>query len=336
MSRLPPSDERAAGRTAQLNQRTCVLLTGATGFIGSALLQRIISDGLHNLTIAVRRAIDVPAAVRVVPVADLTANTDWTDALQRVDVVIHTAARAHVVVESATQPLVDFRKINVQGALALAQQALEAGVKRFVFISSIGVNGASTGTRPFTENDQPLPHAPYAVSKFEAEVALQALCAGSTMQLVIIRPPLVYAGHAPGNFSRLLKLVSFSMPLPFALVKNQRSMVALENLVDFVLCCATHPAAANQTFLIADQQPISTPKMFHCLSQGMGKRVPLFPVPVSLMRFSAKLVGRTGLYNQLCGSLEIDTSKARTLLGWRPPVSVEDAMRKSAKAFLAE
>lgn len=313
-----------------------VLLTGATGFVGSAVQQRIVADAQYDLTVAARRAVFAHDAVRVVQVADLTAQTDWSAALQDVDVVIHCAARAHVLIEDAVDPLIEFRKINVDAALALAQQALVAGVKRFVFISSIGVNGASTEKAPFTESSAPAPHAPYAVSKLEAELALQKLCADSVMELVIIRPPLVYAGHAPGNFARLLKLVSFGLPLPFLLVKNQRSMVALENLVDFILCCAVHPTAANQTFLIADHQPVSTPQMLRYLSSGMGKRLLLLPVPLSLMRVVAILAGRKALFNQLCGSLEVDASKARQLLGWTPPVTVEDAMRKTAAAYLAE
>lgn len=198
------------------------------------------------------------------------------------------------------------------------------------------MNGASTEGTPFTESSAPAPHAPYAVSKLEAELALQKLCAESAMELVVIRPPLVYAGHAPGNFVCLLKHVSFGLPLPFLLVKNQRSMVALENLVDFILCCAAHPAAANQTFLIADHQPISTPQMLHYLYAGIGKRLLLLPVPVSLMRFFATLAGRKALFNQLCGSFEVDASKAQQLLGWTPPVTVEDAMRKTAAAYLVE
>lgn len=313
-----------------------VLLTGATGFVGSAVQQRIVADEQYDLTIAVRRSVPTENAVRVVQVPELTAQTDWRDALQGVDVVIHCAARAHVLVEDVADPLVEFRKTNVDGTLALAQQALAAGVQRFVFISSIGVNGASTQGQAFTEKSVPAPHAPYAVSKHEAEIALQELCADSAMELVIIRPPLVYAAQAPGNFARLLKLVSFGLPLPFLLVKNQRSMVALDNLVDFILCCATHPKAANQVFLVADQESVSTPQMLRHLSKGMNKRALLLPVPVSFMRLLARGVGREALFNQLCGSLQVDVSKAQQLLGWTPPVSVAEAMRKTAAAYLAK
>jgi len=314
-------------------KRKNLLLTGATGFVGRALQQRILADEQYVLTVAVRRAIAVPSDARAVYVADLSAETDWSEALQEIDVVIHSAARAHVLVESTADPLIEFRKTNVDGTLALAEQALAAGVQRFVFISSIGVNGANTAEQPFREHDVPAPHAPYAVSKLEAEIALQELCSGSTMELVIIRPPLVYASNAPGNFGRLLKLVALALPLPFALVKNRRSIIALENLVDFVLCCAGHPHAGNQTFLVSDDESISAPEMLRYLSRGMGKRFVLLPVPVALMRFAAKLFGREALFNQLCGSLEIDSSKARSLLGWTPLVTPQDALRKTAEGF---
>ncbi|WP_414730208.1 NAD-dependent epimerase/dehydratase family protein [Zhongshania aliphaticivorans] len=317
-------------------KRKALLLTGATGFVGREIQQRILTDDEYDLTVAVRRPVDVSVSVRAIQIANITGDTDWNDALKGVDVVIHSAARAHVLVESIADPLIEFRKTNVDGALALARQSLVAGVKRFIFISSIGVNGANTAAQPFREHDVPAPHAPYAVSKLEAEIALQELCSGSTMELVIIRPPLVYASNAPGNFGRLLKLVALALPLPFALAKNRRSMIALENLVDFVLCCTVHPNAGNQTFLVSDDESISTPEMLLYLSRGMGKRLVLLPVPLVLMRFAAKLLGREALFNQLCGSLDIDSSKARSLLGWTPLVTAQDAMHKTAAAYLAE
>lgn len=311
-----------------------ILLTGSTGFIGGALQQRILSDGEKNLTVTVRRAVKHPSIVRSIQVNDLTAETNWSEALQGVDIVIHTAARAHVLVESVADPLLEFRKINVEGALALAQQAHTAGVKRFIFISSIGVNGASTKLKPFTESDTPSPHAPYAVSKLEAEIALQELCEGSSMELVIIRPTLVYAAHAPGNFSRLLKLVSFNLPLPFILVKNKRSFIALENLVDFILCCVDHPSAANEIFLIADKKSLSTVSLIRALAEGMDKRPFLFPMPSRVLYLFSRVTGRVNIFNQLCRSLEVDTKKAHQILNWTPLIEIDDGLRNVGRNYM--
>lgn len=309
-----------------------LLLTGATGFIGKAVTQRIIMDAKYSLTVAVRSSSAVFSdAVSVAQIAELTTETDWTAALSGVDVVVHLAARAHVLIETSNDPLVDFRRINVEAALSLARQALHAGVKRFVFISSIGVNGSRTLDFPFSERSLPDPHADYAVSKFEAEQALLALLKDTTMELVIIRPPLVYAGHAPGNFSRLLKLVASGVPLPFGLVRNQRSMMALENLADFIVLCTDHPAAANELFLVSDGVDFSISEIVKYLAEGMSKKVRLLTVPVSLMRLGAGVAGKQHVFEQLCGSLVIDSSKARNLLCWQSPLKADDALRKAGR-----
>ena len=309
-----------------------LLLTGATGFIGQAVTQRIVTDAKYSLTVAVRSTTAVFSdAVSVAQIADLTSETDWVTALSGVDVVVHLAARAHVLKETYNDPLVEFRRTNVEAALAFAKQALHAGVKRFVFISSIGVNGSRTLDFPFSELSLPDPHADYAISKFEAEQALLALLKDASMELVIIRPPLVYAGHAPGNFSRLLKLVASGIPLPFGSVRNQRSMVALENLADFIVLCADHPAAGNKLFLISDGVDFSISEIVKYLAEGMSKKVRLLTVPVSLMRLGAGIVGKQHVFEQLCGSLVIDSSKARNLLGWHPPLKADDALRKAGR-----
>lgn len=311
-----------------------VLVTGAGGFIGQALCKRL--EGADDIEVvgAVRALPAQPFdASPLVAVGDIDGHTDWSQALVGVNVVVHLAARAHVLNEQSKDPLVEFRRVNVEGALALFQQAIDAGLKRFVFISSIGVVGGSTEGEPFTETMPPAPHADYAYSKFEAEEALKALSHSSGVELVIVRPPLVYAAHAPGNFARLLKLVALGVPLPFASVSNQRSMVALENLVDFIALCVRHPAAAGEAFHVSDHEDVSLPQMLTLLGRGMGRRVVLLPCPTRLMALGAQLVGKKGMFNQLCGSLQVDASKSRLLLGWQPPISAEAALIQAGKQF---
>lgn len=223
-----------------------VLVTGATGFVGRGLIRACAdSDGI-DIVAALRNSQSYSEPhVDVVVMGDISEGVDWTRALEGVDVVVHLAGRAHVIGEAAADALAKFRAVNLEGTTALARQARDAGVKRFILISSIGVNGARTIDKPFEEESIPTPHADYAVSKLEAEQALRQTAQGSTMEWVIVRPPLVYGAQAPGNFGRLLKLVSYGLPLPFASVKNSRSMISLENLAHFLRQCITHPGAAN-------------------------------------------------------------------------------------------
>lgn len=314
-----------------------IMLTGATGFVGNALEQLISSDNRYDLTIAVRGAIDVPSAVRVVPVADLTAATDWTDALQGVDVVIHSAARVHVMNDLSTDPLAEFRKVNVDGTLALARQAVTAGVKRFVFVSSIKVNGERTELgSPYSADDRPNPVDPYGVSKYEAEQALLALAQETGLEVVIVRPVLVYGPGVKANFRNMMKWVSRGVPLPLGAIHNKRSLVALDNLVDLILTCAEHPAAVNQVFLASDGNDLSTTQILQQLGVAMNKPTRLLPVPMSWLGFAFGLLGKRKFSQRLCGSLQVDITKNQQLLGWKPSVSVEDAMFKTAKAYLAE
>ena len=216
----------------------------------------------------------------------------------------------------------------------MAKQALEKKVKRFIFISSIGVNGAVTSDQPFSEQSTPKPHADYAISKYEAEEALKVLFIGSETELVVIRPPLVYAAHAPGNFARLLKLVSTNLPLPFAQTNNKRTFIALENLVDFIQLCITHPKAANQTFLVADQESLSTRELVEYLKQGIGKKPYFIYIPQSLMKLGASCLGKSKLYEQLFESLEVDTTKAQKLLDWIAPLTAKQAMIQVGKDYI--
>ncbi|WP_256721143.1 NAD-dependent epimerase/dehydratase family protein [Pseudomonas putida] len=311
-----------------------VLVTGANGFVGSAVFARLQADASTVVTGAVRSLAGSPPTDGLLhAVGDIGAETNWAAALESVDVVIHLAARAHVLNDSSTDPLAAFRRINVDGAVALAQSAIRQGVKRFIFISSIGVNGNVTDTQPFSETSSPAPHADYARTKYEAEEALKHLCAGSAMELVIIRPPLVYAAHAPGNFKRLLKLVSSGIPMPFGSLRNQRSLVALDNLVDFIITCTRHPAAANELFLISDGEDVSTADMLRLLAQGMGKKSLLLPVPSPLLAVLATAVGKRNIHTQLCCSLQLDSSKSRALLGWTPRVDVSSALAEAGRRY---
>ena len=301
--------------------------------MGSGILNRLILDGFHT-TAVVRRALDgFPKIIQKELKFSFDGELDWSGCIESQEVVIHCAARAHILNDKSVDPIAEFRNINVNGTLNLARQAIEAGIRRFIFISSIGVNGAQTSNAPFTELSEPLPHADYALSKLEAEQGLRELVKGTGMELVIVRPPLVYASHAPGNFQRLLKLVSIGLPLPFASVRNQRSMIALENLVDFITHCIDHPAAANELFLISDGIEFSMPEIVRSLAAGMGRKAYLLPLPDGLMRWGGRLLKKEGMYTQLCGSLIIDSSKARNLLGWSPRVTPAMALFKAGQDY---
>ncbi|MDQ6995183.1 MAG: GDP-mannose 4,6-dehydratase, partial [Mariprofundaceae bacterium] len=245
-------------------------------------------------------------------------------------VVIHAAARVHVMKDDSCDPLAEFRKVNVDGTLNLARQAAKAGVQRFIFLSSIGVNGNYT-SKPFTENDPVTPHDPYSIAKYEAELALIALGKAEGMEIVIIRPPLVYACHAPGNFKKLIETVDKGLPLPLGAVHNQRSLVALDNLVDFICLCTKHPKAANEVFLISDGEDVSTTELLQKVAKAMGKKARLMPVPVPFMRFVAKLLGKSDVADRLFGSLQIDSSKAHNLLGWQPVITMDEQLTKIVK-----
>lgn len=306
-----------------------VLITGATGFVGTALTEQVSS--LYD-TIALIRTQNNALSSNIQQL--VAVNIFEADLPDNLDAIIHLAGRAHILNEQTTDSLSEFRKVNVDGTLQLAREALDKKVKRFIFMSSIGVNGSVTLQQPFTEDAIPQPHADYAVSKLEAEHELKKLFAGSDTELVIIRPPLVYAAHAPGNFARLLKLVASNLPLPFAGTNNKRSFVALENLVDFIQTCIQHPNAANQTFLVADQTSISTRELVQYLKQGMGKKAHFIYIPQPLMKLGAACIGKSKLYEQLFESLEVDTTKAQKLLGWTAPLSTQQAMLQAGQNYL--
>ncbi|MGO4999080.1 UDP-glucose 4-epimerase family protein [Oceanisphaera sp. W20_SRM_FM3] len=304
-----------------------VLLTGATGFVGNALQQRLFVDEVYDLTIAVRRASTTPSAGSVVQVPALGVETNWKSALQDVDFVIHAAARAHVIKDKAAEPAAEYRQVNVDGTLNLARQAADAGVKRFVFISSIGVNG-NISSKPFMTDDEANPAEMYAQSKWEAEQGLWEIHKESGMELVIIRPPLVYGPNAPGNFGSLVSWISKGVPLPLGAIHNQRSLVALDNLVDLIITCVAHPAAANQVFLAGDGEDLSTTELLRGVAKAMGKPARLIPVPASMLQLGANLLGKKAMAQRLLGSLQVDISKTQQLLGWTPPLTVEQGLKR--------
>lgn len=308
-----------------------ILVTGANGFIGRALCQRLIDQG--DQVVAVVREVHDPLPGVVYQVADLEKAETLASLDFKVDCVIHLAGRAHVLREVFVEPLTQYRKVNRDATLQLAKLAALARVKRFVFVSSIGVNGNQTFTAPFTEHSPPQPQADYAISKHEAEDGLQALLAGQPMEWVIVRPPMVYDHRAPGNFARLLKLVASGLPLPLGCAKNQRSLVSLRNLASFLCLTSRHPAAAREVFLVADGGDVSSAQMVQLLAQGMGRSSRLLPVPAALIRLVAGWLRRSAMYVQLFGSLQVNASKARSMLGWEPEETAEKALYDAGRSF---
>ena len=312
-----------------------VLVTGASGFLGTSLTRRLAEDARYQLVGTVRReAVNLASGFESVIVGDLGADTDWTQALSGAGVVIHTAARVHVMNDSAKDPLSEFRKVNVEGTLNLARQAAAASIKRFIFISSIKVNGDSTvPDEPIIADDRPNPIDPYGISKWETEVGLHQLAKESGMEMVIIRPPLVYGPGVKENFLSMMRWVNSGVPLPLGTIHNKRSLVALDNLVDLIVTCIGHPAAANQTFLAGDGEDLSTTELLYRIGKALGKPVRLIPFPVSLLIFAASLLGKKAVIQRLCGFLQVDISKTRKLLEWEPPISVDEGLRRAVKNF---
>jgi len=310
------------------------LVTGANGFVGSALCARLLRDGA-SVRAAVRSLNSQPGGAEAFAIRGLSSETDWTAALKNVEHVVHLAARAHVMSDRSPDPLAEFRRVNVEGTEALARQAAAAGVKRFVFLSSIKVNGEFTERgQPFTADDVPAPEDPYGVSKYEAEQLLQQMAAETGMEVVIIRPPLVYGPGVKGNFRSMMRWLARGVPLPLAAVtQNRRSLVALDNLVDLIVTCLNHPAAANQTFLVSDGEDLSTAELLKRMGAAMGHPARLFYLPPALLKLGATVLNKPAIYQRLCGSLQLDIAKTRQLLGWTPPVSVDEGLRRAAEGF---
>lgn len=313
-----------------------ILLTGATGFVGSVLLSELTKLPDFRIVAAVRSAVS-NTSDDVVVVGNIDGTTDYSSALNGVDVVVHVAARAHIMRDEVAEPLVEYRKVNVEGTLNLAKQAVAAGVKRFVYISSIKVNGESTtGLSAFTEDDTAKPEDPYGVSKHEAEEGLRLLAEETGLEVVIIRPPLVYGPGVKANFLSLLKLSATALPLPFGSLKNKRSMVYVGNLVSFIILCIQHPAAANQTFLVSDVEDVSLRNLVTYIRLCLGRSPRLLPVPLGLFKLAGALTGKRGMVDRLVGDLQVDSSKARTLLEWVPPFTVEQGIAATVADFMSK
>jgi nucleoside-diphosphate-sugar epimerase len=263
---------------------------------------------------------------------DLAPQWDWRAALAGCDVVVHAAARVHVMHDGAADPLAEFRRVNVEGTITLARQAAAQGVRRFIFLSSIKVNGESTQRgAPFRADDVAAPIDPYGVSKHEAEVMLRALSASTGMDVTIVRPVLVYGAGVGGNFRAMIEWVRRGLPLPFGALDNRRSLVALDNLVSLLVACVQHPAAANRTLLVSDEDDVSTPELLRRVAHAMDRSARLVPVPAPLLSALGLLTGRGAQMQRLCGDLQVDIAQTRSLLGWSPRTSMQDALRSALR-----
>lgn len=310
------------------------LITGANSFVGQALCETAARRGFC-VKGAVRAACSLPPGVEPVTVGAIDRETDWAAALRNVDVVIHLAARVHVMSDTAADPLAEFLKVNLHGTASLARQAAQADVKRLVYVSSIKVNGEETHDgQKFSETDPPAPQDPYSISKWEAEQALHRIAQETGLEVVIARPPLVYGPGVKGNFARMLGAVAGRTPMPFASVRNQRSLIYVGNLVDALIACATHPAAAGQTYLVSDGEDISTPDLLRQLAAGTGVSSRLLPCPPALLRLAGKLTGKSQQLERLLGSLRIDSDKICRELGWRPPYTLAEGLLAIATSSL--
>lgn len=311
-----------------------VLITGANGFVGAQLCERLkqrisIRAVVRNTHQAILKGVETLSVDNIGP------NTNWHGCLDDINTVIHLAARVHVMQDRSPNPLDDFRETNVEGTRRLAEHAAKAGVKRFIFVSTIKVNGEITLlNQPFTAEDTPAPQEPYGYSKMEAEHALRKVSEETGLEIVIIRPPLVYGPGVKANFESLLRTLTRKIPLPLGAIRNRRSLVGLDNLIDLIITCMDHPAASNQTFLVSDGEDLSTPDLIERLATAMGQPARLFSVPPAMLIAGASLIGKREMAHRLCSSLQIDISKTCALLGWRPPESVDIGLAKVAHWYI--
>ncbi|BBG90120.1 UDP-glucose 4-epimerase family protein [Aeromonas caviae] len=308
-----------------------VIITGANGFVGSAAFNKISELEQYTVSGAVRHNTEKSSFISI---GDMNYETDWSNILRGQNVVIHTAARAHVMIDEAINPLAEYRRVNVEASVNLAKQAARAGVNRFIFISSIKVNGnGGERSRVYYHNDPPAPEDNYGISKAEAEVELKKIAEDTGMEMVIIRPTLIYGPDVKGNFNSLIKLVCWGLPLPLGAIHNCRSMVAIDNLIDLIVTCIDHPKASGQTFLVSDDQDMSTTELLEVMAHSFNKKAILIPIPAKLLHIAARLLGREAIVDRLCGSLKVDITHTKETLDWRPPVTMEQQLAKIVESM---
>jgi len=309
-----------------------VLVTGADGFVGTELCRRLVADGFR-VRGALWEANDLPDGCEVTVVGDIGPTTDWSSALADVGVVVHLAARVHMMSDGAAEPLAEYRRVNVEGTRRLAEMAVDAGVRRFVFMSSIKVNGEQTEGKPFLPDDPPAPVDPYGLSKWEAEQALESICSDGGMENVIIRSPLVYGPGVKANFLRLFRAVDRGMLLPVGALRNKRSFMGLRNLADILVECVRNDAAAGEVFLVSDGEDMSTPGLVCRIGRALDRTPRLISVPAPVLRFAGLVTGKTSAVDRLCGSLVVDSSKVREALGWSPVSTAEEELARVAEWY---
>lgn len=313
-----------------------VLVTGATGFIGGALMVSLASEGrfLLRATLRTDAQCELPG-IETVIVKGLSVTANWHEAVKGCDAVVHAAGRVHIMQDTSADPLVEFRRVNFQGTLNLARQAAEAGVKRFVFVSSVKVNGEGTSLgQPYTAADLPLPVDPYGISKFEAENDLLQLMTETGMEVVVIRLPLVYGPGVKANFLKLLELTQKCYPLPLGCVHNSRSMIYVGNLVNVIMSCLEHPQAAGETFLVSDGEDVSTAELVRKMASAMGRKTILLPIPLRMLKSILSLLGKRAEFDRLTGSLCVDSTKIQQVLNWQPPYTLEQGLQETVDWYL--
>ncbi|QQR81380.1 MAG: NAD-dependent epimerase/dehydratase family protein [Deltaproteobacteria bacterium] len=313
-----------------------VLITGANGFIGRNISEYFLAKG-YDVVCTYRSKKHQINPNKSFIIGDMSLATSWETALSGVDIVVHLAARVHIKVDSVQEELNEYRKVNVDGTMALATAAVKAGVKRLIYLSSIKVNGEGwmdSQHLPYTESCLAQAKDFYGISKYEAEQALLNFAHKAKLEVVIIRPPLVYGPEVKSNFLSMMKWLYKGVPLPLGSIHNHRSLVALDNLISFIETCMFHPAAVNQIFLVSDGEDLSTTELLRRTSLALGVSPRLIPIPIGVIMAMASLLGKQELAHKLCASLRVDISKACRLLNWAPPISIDQALKKTAHDFL--